>query len=778
MTIYRGPGGGGNATTDAEINTLTLLTNRSEVASDLAVTAASSASASASEADLSEAAALTSATAAALSEAGATTQAANAAISASDALTSEQAAAISAGNALADAADALASETAAALSASGAATSESNAAASASSASTGASTATTQASNAATSASAASTSATTASTQASNASASASAAASSASSASTSAAESLGYLQAYRATSYGALASDPTQDPNGGAPTVGDEYFNTTANLIKRFNGPTWQASDISTANLAAPTGSSLVGYIPAGTGAVATTVQGKLRESVSVKDFIPVGTLTDNTDCSTWIQAALDTGKSVEFPLGSYLISTTLTLTTPGQMLMGTGGTLVRASGAMETKYLINASSISDITFTGLKFAVATGTAAAQTGGFVHLSFCNFARVLDCVFNAARPGATTNKESTFSLVYTPSCNNLLIQGNQFLYGLGNACGANNSVGSGENGVSVSIVGNLFYNMADTGVGMWTNAHDISVTGNIFNRDDYSTAYNGVHIDVAGAQSVAITGNSFTGNSVGVRLLTNLGYTDKLVSISGNTFQNQFASSTEPATGIKVTSYDNAAGGGDAHFNLLITNNTFKVVTWGINLAPTINPTDTNALTLKIDSNLFDLSAAGAKGVFFNSSTAYGFIKFSPSKNVFVGAGAGADASAGVLPGTKRINGGLEELAFQRSDFQFTGTTAKVLGSFYCGRGLYAMTAAFGTCTDAAGVGGVLSVGLMGGANLLPNNYPIISSTRSNTAFDGFWFYAVTEGTHQLTFTPHPGGHTHNYWYLNFVRLI
>lgn len=76
-----------------------------------------------------------------------------------------------------------------------------------------------------------------------------------------SAAEALGYLQTYRATSYGALASDPATDPLGNQPTVGDEYFNTTSNLLKRFNGATWQASDINTANLAAPSGSSLVGY-------------------------------------------------------------------------------------------------------------------------------------------------------------------------------------------------------------------------------------------------------------------------------------------------------------------------------------------------------------------------------------------------------------------------------------------------------------------------------------------------------------------------------------
>lgn len=103
-----------------------------------------------------------------------------------------------------------------------------------------------------------------------------------------SAAEALGYLQTYRATSYGALASDPATDPLGNPPTVGDEYFNTTAKLLKRFNGATWQASDINTANLAAPSGSSLVGYLPStGAGDSATTVQAVLRDLEKVAYFI-----------------------------------------------------------------------------------------------------------------------------------------------------------------------------------------------------------------------------------------------------------------------------------------------------------------------------------------------------------------------------------------------------------------------------------------------------------------------------------------------------------
>ena len=101
-----------------------------------------------------------------------------------------------------------------------------------------------------------------------------------------SAAQSLGYLNTIRTTSYGAYASDPATDPLGNPPNVGDEYFNTTSNLLKRFNGTTWQASDINTANLAASSGSSLIGY---DTG----TVQDVLDGSKSLQDYAALRTYT-----------------------------------------------------------------------------------------------------------------------------------------------------------------------------------------------------------------------------------------------------------------------------------------------------------------------------------------------------------------------------------------------------------------------------------------------------------------------------------------------------
>jgi hypothetical protein len=70
--------------------------------------------------------------------------------------------------------------------------------------------------------------------------------------------------------------------------------------------------------------GSSLVGFLQSGTSAVATTVQAKLRETISVKDFGAKGDgVTDDTAA---IQAAFNAvpvrGGAVYFPSGRYIVS------------------------------------------------------------------------------------------------------------------------------------------------------------------------------------------------------------------------------------------------------------------------------------------------------------------------------------------------------------------------------------------------------------------------------------------------------------------------
>lgn len=77
---------------------------------------------------------------------------------------------------------------------------------------------------------------------------------------------------------------------------------------------------------LAAPSGSSLFGFIQSGSGAVSRTGQSKLRDIVSVKDFGAVGDgITDDTAAINAAIASVLNGGSVYFPRGVYKATTTI---------------------------------------------------------------------------------------------------------------------------------------------------------------------------------------------------------------------------------------------------------------------------------------------------------------------------------------------------------------------------------------------------------------------------------------------------------------------
>ena len=103
------------------------------------------------------------------------------------------------------------------------------------------------------------------------------------------------------------------------SPTTNDTH--TENNLNWKFNGTSWIA-------LPTPSVAGNVAYTPAGTGAVTTDVETKLRESVSVKDFGAVGNgVADDTAA---IQAAIDYaeslgGGSVILPIGTYKLTSNI---------------------------------------------------------------------------------------------------------------------------------------------------------------------------------------------------------------------------------------------------------------------------------------------------------------------------------------------------------------------------------------------------------------------------------------------------------------------
>jgi len=98
-------------------------------------------------------------------------------------------------------------------------------------------------------------------------------------------------------------------------------------------------ALDEVSAQYAASNGSSLVGFLQAGTGAVARTAQAKMRDVVSVKDFGAVGNGT--TDDTAAIQAAINAvgaNGEVVFPEGTYKTTSQLLVSSDRVHLVGAG--------------------------------------------------------------------------------------------------------------------------------------------------------------------------------------------------------------------------------------------------------------------------------------------------------------------------------------------------------------------------------------------------------------------------------------------------------
>lgn len=126
-------------------------------------------------------------------------------------------------------------------------------------------------------------------------------------------------------------------------------------------------------------TSSDLVSYLPEGTGVISRTVENKLRESVSVKDFGAVGDgIVDDTVA---LQNTLNTAGHVHFPIGTYRITSTLKVKSSTYITGEGTSSIVFLANSVNTHIFENENYASgtneNITFDGL---IINGNVANQT--------------------------------------------------------------------------------------------------------------------------------------------------------------------------------------------------------------------------------------------------------------------------------------------------------------------------------------------------------------------------------------------------------------
>ena len=137
--------------------------------------------------------------------------------------------------------------------------------------------------------------------------------------------------------------------------------------------------------------------YTPSGTGAVATTVQTKLRESVSVKDFGAKGDgVTDDTAALNLAKTAIAVGGTILFPTGSYVISS-VDFTGKSATLLGYGATIIctSATGAIYKTDHDNKLAVFGIKFSGTSTYRAINHQSAPSG-----TSYDELEIIDCQFD------------------------------------------------------------------------------------------------------------------------------------------------------------------------------------------------------------------------------------------------------------------------------------------------------------------------------------------------------------------------------------------
>jgi hypothetical protein len=348
------------------------------------------------------------------------------------------------------------------------------------------------------------------------------------------------------------------------------------------------------------------------------------------VLDF-GANTVPGTTDMTTAIQAALDTGKSVYVPQGTYLISAALQLKTTSQMVFGDGQQSILLTAIdIETMYSSTSvfgvvlsdlqfkNTVSEVTTGPTKFHVHFGTGAsgciirncgfntALTGAYVRITHhagvwfegANLNSILDCTFGQAQilMGSTDSTIRggyiySFSFQYAikiVSAGDVLVEGVRGILG-GPAQGG---IWIPNSGLYNKIVNNYFggtYSTINIGNAITGDQQQaLYIGGNTFHAIDGI----GVYLTNS-AGGVSITGNNFfagnpkqnnpsfaTPGNQDILIESNIFVTTNVI-IANNTFRRFNGPIEDGMPGIGK-SYAVQLSGAYTAVNNIVSDNTFS----------------------------------------------------------------------------------------------------------------------------------------------------------------------------------------------------
>jgi len=366
--------------------------------------------------------------------------------------------------------------------------------------------------------------------------------------------------------------------------------------------------------NISGAINATKLNFLQVGASGVARTVDSKLKDFVSVKDFGAVGNGVANDTAA--MQAAHNTGKVVFYPNGRYIF-TTITISTGGiigeskatildstdtttaDLITYTGGDstglLVNELGALFKDFYLRVNTVTQKA-SGAGIKINPGTLVENYTS--HISNVEVRNVPTCVF-------TTNS----SFITIRDC--------YFSFYSDYGIWEDNDVAAFEDNGDNGIINNWFYTNRPNGIGIKYRGGGGRITGNKINQ-----GLLGIDISPLRSTSVIlIEANSIEGQTNAcIRFITEAGAAAvafSQVAIIGNQINGYAAAGS--AIQIQPTAY--------TLYQLLISNNIIQFYT---NLANAVDVRNTSDFIFS--DNIVKGNDVGYRGLFVNSDVSNGKI--------------------------------------------------------------------------------------------------------------------------------------------------